>query len=149
MAKRHIARTIALRSLAEWDFNQNILKKNIDVKSILKRNLKEFTPEKFDAKDFAETITTQTVEKIKELDENIKKYAPQWPIDQITIVDRNILRIGILEIIVLKTPPKVAINEAIEIAKSFGGDTSSKFINGVLGAIYEDIKKEQDSSDLK
>src|SRR6056297_408721 len=147
MAKRHIARTIALRSLAEWDFNQNILKKNIDVKSILKRNLKEFTPEKFDAKDFAETITTQTVEKIKELDENIKKYAPQWPIDQITIVDRNILRIGILEIIVLKTPPKVAINEAIEIAKSFGGDTSSKFINGVLGAIYEDIKKEQDSSD--
>ncbi len=147
MAKRHIARSIALRTLAEWDFNKNILKKEVDIKAILERNLKEFTPDKFDAQAFAKKLTNQTTKKIKEIDKYIKDYAPQWPIDQITIVDRNILRIGVLEIIFLKTPPKVAINEAIEIAKGFGGDTSSKFINGVLGAIYEDIKKEKDSSD--
>ncbi len=144
MAKRHIARTIALRSLAEWDFNINALNKKKDIKLILKRNLDEFTHNKFDAQDFAKDLTHKVLEKIDELDKYIRKYAPQWPIGQITIIDRNILRIGILEIIFFKTPPKVAINEAIEIAKSFGGDTSSKFINGILGAIYEDIKSDDD-----
>ncbi|HKL17160.1 MAG TPA: transcription antitermination factor NusB [Patescibacteria group bacterium] len=145
MAKRHIARSIALRSLAEWDFNLNILKKEKDIKKILSRNLREFTSEKFDAHDFVDQLIQGTLKNLKELDKYIQKYAPQWPISQITIIDRNTLRIGILEIIFLKTPPKVAINEAIEIAKSFGGDTSSKFINGILGAIYEDIKNSSSS----
>jgi len=144
MAQRHLARTIALQTLAEWDFNKSILKSDVDIKKIAQRNLQEFAPQDFKGKKFSEKLIKNTSDNLKEIDGYIKKYAPQWPVDQITIIDRNILRIGIFELIFFdETPPKVAINEAIEIAKVFGGRTSSKFINGVLGAIYEDIKKEK------
>lgn len=150
MAQRHLARTIALQTLAEWDFNNSLLKSNLDIKKIAQRNLKEFAPENFKGSKFSKKLIENIVANLKKIDGYIKKYAPQWPVDQITLIDRNILRIGILELIFLdETPPKVAINEAIEIAKAFGGKTSSKFVNGVLGAIYEDIKNQTQKTNFK
>ncbi|MFA6146401.1 MAG: transcription antitermination factor NusB [Patescibacteria group bacterium] len=150
MAQRHLARTIALQTLTEWDFNKSVVKTKVNIEDITKRNLKEFAPENFEGKEFTESLIAKITDNLETIDSYIQKYAPQWPIDQITLVDRNILRLGILELAILKEiPPKVAINEAIEIAKSFGGATSSKFINGVLGAIFEDIEKEAPSSKSK
>jgi len=88
-------------------------------------------------------IVTGVVKYLFDLDKIIAKAAPEWPIDQITIVDRNILRIGLYELLYAnkdEVPPKVAINEAIELAKSFGGESSGKFINGVLGTVYKEIE---------
>lgn len=143
MAQRHLSRTIALQTLAEWDFNKSILGFKVDVKKITERNLKEFAPKNFEGKKFTESLVENVLKRIKQIDVYITKYAPQWPISQITLVDRNILRLGIFELVLSReTPPKAAINEAIEIAKAFSGATSGKFVNGVLGAIYEDYKKE-------
>lgn len=142
MAQRHLSRTIALQSLTEWDFNKSILKSDISITKITQRNLQEFTSENFKGIKFSKKLVKSVLDNLEAINTYIKKYAPQWPIDQITIVDRNILRIGIFELVFFdETPHKVAINEAIEMAKAFGGKTSSKFVNGVLGAIYEDIKK--------
>ena len=140
MANRHLARTIALQSLYEWDFNKS--KENLlDISS---RNLKEFAPN-FEDADFAKAIIKGVVDNQKKLDKKITDYAPEWPLDQITVVDRNILRIGIYELSFNEEiPPKVAINEAIELGKTFGGPASGKFINGVLGTIY---KKEHEKNE--
>ncbi len=147
MSQRHLSRTVVLQSLAEWDFNKSFLNKDVDLNKILYRYLKIFTPPKFEGKIFSEKLIKGIIENKEKIDQQIKKYAPQWPLKQITLVDRNILRLGIYELLFSqKTPPKVAINEAIEIAKSFGGQTSGKFINGVLGAIYEDIKNEKEKN---
>ncbi len=141
MAQRHLSRTIALQTLTEWDFNKSILKSDLDTEKIAQRYLTEYAPQNFEGETFTKTLIKNISENLEKIDAYIKKYAPQWPISQITLIDRNILRIGIFELIFFKeTPPKVAINEAIEIAKTFGGETSSKFVNGVLGAIYEDVK---------
>lgn len=138
MSNRHLARTIALQSLYEWDFH----KQDDDVEAVLKHNMYEFAPE-FDDKGFAKSIVEGVLQHKPDIDALIVKYAPEWPLDQITTVDRNVLRIGIYE---LKynddIPPKVAINEAIELAKTFGGESSGKFINGVLGSIFKDIDPE-------
>lgn len=84
------------------------------------------------------------VKKISEIDKIIQDCAPEWPIEQINLIDRNVLRLGIYELLFIKeTPPKVTINEAIEVAKTFGGESSKKFINGVLGTIYEKMKGEE------
>ena len=104
----------------------------------LERNLQEFAPE-FDDVPFVENTVNGILTHLDEVDALIAKYAPQWPIEQITLVDRNVLRIGVYE---LKfnpdIPARVSINEAIELAKTFGGESSGKFVNGVLGAIYRD-----------
>jgi transcription antitermination protein NusB len=147
MSQRHLSRTVVLQSLAEWDFNKSFLNQEVDLNKILHRYLKAVTPPDFEGKTFSENLIKGIIKNKEEIDSQIKKYAPQWPLKQITLVDRNILRLGIYELLFLKkTPPKVAINEAIEIAKSFGGETSGKFINGVLGAIYEDIKNEKENN---
>lgn len=145
MPQRHLARTLALQTLAEWDFNKSMLKIELDVEKIIERNLKQAAPPNFEGKSFSKELVNGVIKNLSEIDGYIKRYAPQWPLEQITLVDRNIIRLGVLELIFLKqAPPKVAINEAIEVAKTFGGRTSGKFVNGVLGAIYEDIKKETD-----
>ena len=147
MAKKHLARTIALQSITEWDFHKSVLKSNLDIKIISNRNLQEFAPKKFEGAEFSKILVKGVMDNFKKIDTYIKKYAPQWPVEQITLIDRNILRIGIFELVFFKeTPPKVAINESIEIAKTFGGITSSKFINGVLGAIYEDFKDKDEKN---
>lgn len=144
MASRHLCRTIALQTLYEIDFlnfDKNTIEK--EATKILERNIQEFGPTLGEKAELAKTLVDKIIKHLPEIDEQIKKYAPQWPLEQITLIDRNILRIGIFEMLFSdETPPKVAINEAIEMAKAFGGITSSKFINGVLGAIYEDLKKE-------
>jgi len=126
-----------MQTLYEWDFNG---KKEKDLLSLVRHNLDEFSPG-FDDAGFTESLIKGVLDNLEEIDKLIKKYAPEWPIDQITIVDRNILRIGIYELkFNPEIPSKVAINEAIEIAKTFGGESSGKFVNGVLGAIYKEMK---------
>lgn len=144
MSTRHIARTIVLQSLFEWDFN-NGKKKPED---ILKHIKKEFTPE-FDDKDFAINLIKNVIDNKKKIDKLIIKFAPEWPLEQITNVDRNILRIGVYELKLDENiPPKVAINEAIELAKTFGGDASSKFVNGVLGSVYKKMVEKGEKQSL-
>jgi len=138
MANRHLSRSIVLQTLFEWDFNNG---EKINLKEVVERNLKEFAPGLEDD-DFVFSLIKQILEKRVAIDEIIQKAAPEWPIDKISIVDRNILRIGLTELLFgdrKQVPPKVAINEAIELAKTFGGENSSKFINGVLGAVYKEI----------
>ncbi len=144
MSNRHLARSIAMQALFEWDFRgqpADILP------TIMDRDLREFGPG-LDETEFAKKIIEEVVGNMKEIDTLIQKYAPQWPIDQITIIDRNVLRIGIYELkFKNEVPPKVAINEAIELAKNFGGPSSGRFVNGVLGAIYKEMDdKEKETS---
>ncbi len=146
MANRHLSRSIVMQTLYEWDFWD----KKRDIKELLKKNLKEFGVGMSD-KSFVSELLDGILENLDSINKMIEKYAPEWPIPQITVVDRNVLRIGIYELIYgdkKNVPPKVAINEAIEIAKTFGGESSGKFINGVLGAIYKDMPKEEDEENL-
>jgi len=126
-----------MQSLYEWDFSG----KRGDLTKIVEKNIKEFGPGLED-ESFIWQLVTGVVEHLPETDKIIEKAAPEWPIDQITIIDRNVLRIGLYELLFgdkEAVPPKVAINEAIELAKSFGGESSGKFINGVLGTIFKEI----------
>ncbi|MES2749722.1 MAG: transcription antitermination factor NusB [Patescibacteria group bacterium] len=138
MANRHLSRSIVLQSLFEWDLNAIDRKAVIEV---LDRNIEEFAPNKTD-RPFMERLLDGILSKQPELDLVIEKAAPEWPIDRISPVDRNILRLGLFELLFAdrkEVPAKVAINEAIELAKQFGGDNSSRFVNGVLGAVYKEI----------
>jgi N utilization substance protein B len=145
MASRHLSRSIAMQILYEWDFYG---KKPEDLEKIKERNIEEFGAGLDNTKfisDLVEGVKTH----ISEVDKIISKAAPEWPIEQITIVDRNVLRIGLFELIYEskeEVPPKVAINEAIELAKSFGGENSSKFINGVLGTVYKELNENTEES---
>lgn len=138
MSNRHLARTIAMQSLFLWDFNG---KQNVNIDQAIKDVFANFAPQ-FNDQGFVQGVIAGTMEHIDEIDGYITKYATEWPLDQITIVDRNILRIGVYELLFNDDiPAKVAINEAIEIAKTFGSEASGKFVNGVLGAIYKDLEK--------
>ncbi len=144
MSTRHIARTIVLQSLFEWDFNSGKKK----AEDILKHVKKEFTLE-FDDKDFALNLIKNIIDNKEKIDKLITKFAPEWPLAQITNVDRNILRIGVYELKLDENiPPKVAINESIELAKAFGGDASSKFVNGVLGSVYKKMVEKGEKQSL-
>lgn len=139
MSNRHFSRSIVVQSLYEWDF----FERKRSLEKILEKNIKEFTQEQED-QDLIWQITNGVVKHINKLDKIIEKAAPEWPINQITIIDRNVLRIGIYELLYADkkdVPSRVAINEAIELAKTFGGESSGKFINGVLGAVYKEYEK--------
>jgi N utilization substance protein B len=130
-----------MQSLYEWDFSG----KKVDLEKTIERNIQEFGPGLED-KSFIWQLVTGVVQHLREIDKIVEKAAPQWPLDQIAIVDKNILRIGIYELLFgdkTAVPPKVAINEAIELAKSFGGENSGKFVNGVLGTVYKEIQNEK------
>jgi N utilization substance protein B len=130
-----------MQSLYEWDF----FEKKRDLEKIVEKNIKEFGPGLED-KSFIWELVNGIVSHLDEIDEIIKKTAPQWPIDQISIVDRNVLRIGIYELVFgdkKAVPPKVAINEAIELAKGFGGENSGKFVNGVLGTVFKILQEKE------
>ena len=149
MASRHLSRSIAMQSLYEWDFYGQ---KSGSLDEIVKRNIQEFGPGLEDT-DFVRQLVNGVKEHQTKIDKIIEKAAPEWPINQINIVDRNVLRIGLFELLYAKkeeVPPKVAINEAIELAKNFGGESSGKFINGVLGTVYKEIEQsETPPSNLK
>ena len=130
-----------MQSLYEWDFGG---KRKGVLEEITKRNIEEFGPGLED-KDFVWQIVNGVKSHLEDIDKIISKAAPEWPIEQITIVDRNVLRIGLFELLYSdkeEVPPKVAINEAIELAKSFGGESSGKFINGVLGTVFSELEKQ-------
>jgi N utilization substance protein B len=141
MANRHLSRSIVLQTLFEWDFLLASENKKKDPKEILSKNLKEFAPG-LENDSFVFSLLNQIIENKKVIDEIVEKTAPDWPLDKISIIDRNILRIGLAELLFgdkNDVPFKVAINEAIELAKTFGGENSGKFINGVLGTVYKEL----------
>ena len=144
MANRHLSRSIVLQTLFEWDFVSASKKGNWTkdkIKEVLNKNLREFAPGLEDDA-FVFSLTEEVLNRCGAVDEIIEKAAPDWPLDKISIVDINILRIGLTELLFgdrNEVPPKVAINESIELAKTFGGENSSKFVNGVLGAVYKEI----------
>lgn len=138
MATRHLIRSIILQSLYEWDF----YRRKEDLTKIIERNLNEFGAG-IDEPEFAWKLANGVISRINELDEIIKNAAPQWPLEQTPIIDRNILRIGLYELLYAdhnEIPEKVAINEAIELAKNFGSFNSGKFVNGVMGTVYKEME---------
>ena len=158
-----------MQSLYEWDFYfggtkrtcpkgdttpsqdgvvHNKSKESID--KIVERNIKEFGPGLEDV-NFVWSLIKGVTKHLPEIDKIIEKAAPEWPILQIPLVDRNVLRIGLYELLYSdksEVPPKVAINEAIELAKTFGGESSGKFINGVLGTVFKQIAPENNEPEI-
>ncbi len=150
MSNRHLSRSIAMQSLYEWDFKGRDGKK---LDEIIKKNIIEFGPGMEDT-SFVAALASGVVKNRDKIDPLIEKCAPEWPLDQVTVIDRNILRLGIYELLFgnyEEVPPKVAINEAIELAKSFGGEASGRFVNGVLGTIYRELGEpmKDDSSEKR
>jgi len=140
MASRHLSRSIVLQSLYEWDFYD----KKPKLKDIVERNINDFGPG-LEELDFIWQLIDGIVKHMPEIDKVIETAAPEWPIAQIAMIDRNVLRIGLFELLYSdkkEVPPKVAINESIELAKTFSGQTSGKFVNGVLGTVYKQIAPE-------
>ena len=141
MASRHLSRSIVMQSLYEWDFYG---KTPDALKTVIERNIKDFGPGLEDV-SFIFELADGVVAHLPQIDAIIEKAAPEWPIAQIPIIDRNVLRIGLYELLYSnkeEVPPKVAINEAIELAKTFSGQTSGKFVNGVLGTVYKQLSPE-------
>ncbi|MDO8633600.1 MAG: transcription antitermination factor NusB [Candidatus Wildermuthbacteria bacterium] len=143
MASRHLARSIAMQSLYEWDFYG----RKTELKDIVNRNIKEFGPGlEEDNQEFVRKLASGVQEHMEQLDKIIEKAAPEWPIEQITLVDRNVLRLGLSELLYSnkdEVPPKVAINEAIELGKNYSGESSGRFVNGVLGTVYRELGLEE------
>jgi len=138
MANRHLSRSVVLQTLFEWDFRNSSAK---TAEEVLVRNIDEFAPGASDV-PFMEDLLKGTVSRKTDLDMVIEKAAPEWPLSRIAPVDRNVLRLGLYELLFADrdtVPAKVAINEAIELAKSFGGENSGRFVNGVLGAVYKEL----------
>jgi transcription antitermination protein NusB len=138
MANRHLLRSIAMQSLYEWDFRNA---KNDQIEEIMRHNIQEFGPGSED-EAFIQYLVKGVLKHKEKINKLIEKCAPEWPLDQVTVVDRNVLRLGIFELVFgnyEEVPPKVAINEAIELAKTFGGESSGRFVNGVLGTIYREM----------
>lgn len=136
MPNRHLSRIIIMQTLYEWDFKDNY--KNSD--EILKRNINNFIEDCDE--DFIKKNVKGVIENISKLDKTIEKAAPEWPIEQIAVIDKTILRLSVYELLFNKEiPPKVVINEAVELAKSYGSESSSKFINGVLGTLFKSDKR--------
>lgn len=133
---RHYARIVAMQALYEADF-----RKSQDVTKILGRQIERLENDDSENVEFSKNLVSICGEKSEEIDKMIEKVAPEWPIDQVATIDRNILRLAICELLHFDTPPKVVINEAVELGKTFGSGTSSKFINGVLGTVYRESNK--------
>lgn len=142
-SNRHLGRIIALQTLYEFEIRNQSSDSSVDIEEILDRNISRYE-KSIDDKEFIYDVTKGVLKHQAELDEKIQIMAPDWPIEQVARIDRNVLRMGIFELIYdsNNVPPKVAINEAIELAKSFGSDNSSKFVNGVLGTAYKTLVEE-------
>lgn len=142
-ANRHLGRIVALQTLYEEDFRKEVDDPGLNLDEVLERNIGRYA-ETIEDKDFIANLVHGVQSKQTELDDIIRPVAPEWPIEQIARMDRVILRIGAYELLFEDgVPPKVAINEAVELAKAFGGDNSSKFINGVLGTILRNSEEQK------
>jgi N utilization substance protein B len=141
-SNRHLGRIIALQTLYEEIFRRECGDKSFSTDQVLARNISRYRANVEDKK-FVEELTAGVSKQAKELDKRLQPIAPDWPLDQIARIDHIVLRIGAYELINNSdVPPKVVINEAVELAKGFGGDNSSKFINGVLGTLLREINPE-------
>lgn len=148
-SNRHLGRIIALQTLYEYDFRIDCEDSEVDLKEILSRNLIRYE-KTLDDKPFVESLVDGVLAGASKLDATIQPIAPEWPIDQIARVDRTILRMAVYELTEsADVPPKVVINEAVELAKAFGSDNSSKFVNGVLGTAYRTLVEGQPNADAK
>jgi len=149
-SNRHLGRIVAMQTLYEYDFRGGEAKQ-VELRPVLDRNLGEFS-NSIDDTNFVEDVVDGVRQNEVEIDSVIGPAAPEWPVSQIAKIDKVILRIGVYELMIKRdVPPKVAINEAVELAKAFGGENSSKFVNGVLGTIYRksnfyEPEKEQPSA---
>lgn len=143
MASRHQARSLAVQTLYQWDFyGLEPDRQEHYVDQVLK-GARDLKVDK-ETKEFCRQLVSGVTQNITEIDDVIRTSAPKWPLEKMTLVDRNILRLGLYELLYLnpeEVPPKVAINEAIELGKDFGGLASGHFINGILGAVFEETKK--------
>jgi transcription antitermination protein NusB len=139
-SNRHLGRIVALQSLYEYEFRTGSEDSSTDIDEILARNLERYESA-IDDTAFVSDLAKGVIAAQADLDSKIQPIAPDWPIDQIARVDRNILRLGLYELLYMGeiVPPKVAINEAVELAKAFGSDNSSKFVNGVLGTAFRTL----------
>lgn len=134
-SNRHLGRIIALQTLYEQELRQEADDKNFSLNAVLERNISRYR-EMISDVDFIRQLVNGVSKQAAKLDKKLQPVAPEWPIDQIARMDRLVLRIGLYELEnEADVPPKVVINEAVELAKAFGGDNSSKFINGVLGTL--------------
>lgn len=144
-SNRHLGRIVALQALYEYDFRSRSGDSSVDIEEIISRNVERYK-DTIDDIVFVEGLIRGTASKIKELDEQLQPLAPEWPLEQIARIDHAILRLSLYELFDMpeaKIPSKVTINEAVELAKSFGADKSSKFINGVLGSAWRQAHPEE------
>ena len=139
-SNRHLGRIVALQTLYEFEFRTQCEDESVDVNDILERNIERYE-QAIEDTGFVKQIVDGVLENQADLDGAIQPIAPDWPIEQIARIDRNILRIGTFELLhkADTVPPKVVINEAVELAKAFGSDNSSKFVNGVLGTVLRTL----------
>ena len=146
-SNRHLGRILVLQTLYEYEFRSQSEDPKVNLEEIINRNMSRYDDTIGD-RQFVEDLLYGVVEKQVELDDKLQPMAPEWPISQIARIDRNVLRIGLFELLHMRetVPPKVAINEAVELAKAFGSDNSSKFVNGVLGTAYRTLVEGQDES---
>lgn len=143
-SNRHLGRIVALQTLYELEFRLQAGDQSVEKQQILARNLERYD-EAIDDKSFVERLVDGVLDHTAELDDKLRPIAPEWPLEQIARIDRAVLRLGLYELLYCAdtVPPKVTINEAVELAKSFGSDNSSKFINGVLGTAYRTLVEGQ------
>lgn len=149
-SNRHLGRIVALQTLYEYEFRVECEDKGVTIADVLERNLDRYR-EAIGDHEFVEKVVNGVAGDMKSLDETIQPIAPEWPISQIARVDRMILRMAVYELQKMGdlVPPKVVINEAVELAKAFGSDNSSKFVNGVLGTAYRTLIGGSDDADAK
>lgn len=147
-SNRHLGRIVALQTLYEFEFRTQSGDASADISEILDRNIARYETAIDDTK-FVSALVKGVLKQQQDLDAKIQPIAPDWPIEQIARIDRNILRMGVYELLHQAdvVPPKVAINEAVELAKAFGSDNSSKFVNGVLGTAYRTLIEGADNAD--
>ena len=147
-SNRHLGRIIALQALYEYEFRSLAHDPSVDIDLITSKDV-EIYSEILGDTEFVYSLVHGVVDRMKDLDDALRPMAPEWPLETIAGVDRNILRIGLYELTVKKgeIPPRVAINEAVELAKAFGSENSSKFVNGVLGAAYRNLYGNKDEKD--
>lgn len=145
-SNRHLGRIVALQTLYEYELRHEVGDTSVDVDETLARNLDKYKSSVDDV-DFVRQLVTGVTARVSELDETLRPLAPEWPIDQIARIDRAVLRLGLYELLFSDAgvPPKVVINEAVELAKAFGSDNSGKFVNGVLGMAYRTLVEETDN----
>lgn len=137
-SNRHLGRIIALQTLYETEFRQEAGDPDVQIDTVLERNIVRYKG-MVDDLEFIKRLTNGVADSATALDKQLQPVAPEWPIDQIARMDRIILRIGLYELDnEADVPPKVVINEAVELAKAFGGENSSKFVNGVLGTLLRE-----------